>query len=236
MTTASRPVSVGVVLPVHDGARHLRRAAESVLDQDHADLELVIVDDGSRDASPALARDLAREDARVIVVELGRNRGVAAARNAGAGASHAGLLAFIDQDDIWTRDRLSRGVEALAAEPALGYVTARQRFLPAEGPIPSWVRPELLDGDIPGNVLGTVLCRRTVWDGLGGLEPSLRRGFDDVDWFARARRAGIGTRELPVVLLLRGLHGGNASARVDRVREELLTVVRRHLQDRGRGR
>lgn len=246
MNGGRRPPTVGVVLPVHDGARHLERAVGSVLAQDLAprvgdtaasgvavaELDVVIVDDGSRDDSVRVAHRLACDDPRVRVVELVRSTGVAAARNAGVAAVRGDLLAFLDQDDAWTPDRLRRGVAALAADATLGFVTARQRFMAPEGPVPRWVRPGLLDGDLAGNVLGTVLCRRHVWERLGGLDPDLRRGFDDVDWFARARRDRIPTRELPEVLLLRGLHDGNASARTEGVRAELLAVVRRHARDR----
>lgn len=228
----SRPRTVGVVLPVHDGTDHVRRAVGSVLAQTHTDLELVIVDDGSTDGSPRIVRELATQDDRIRVVLLGGNHGVAAARNTGVAEVTGELLAFIDQDDVWTADRLRTGIAALDAEPLLGFVTARQRFLPPEGAVPRWVRPGLLERDLPGNVLGTLLCRRTVWDELGGLDASLRRGYDDVDWFARARRAGVRWRELPEVLLLRGLHQGNASARVDGTREELLGVIRQHVQQR----
>lgn len=249
MTVVPPPPTVGVVLPVHDGARHLERAVGSVLAQDLspragdaassrgavAGLDVVIVDDGSHDDSVRVAHRLAGDDPRVRVLELGRNGGVAAARNAGVAAVGGDLLAFLDQDDVWTPDRLRRGVAALAADPMLGFVTARQRFMAPEGRVPGWVRPGLLDGDLAGNVLGTVLCRRHVWERLGGLDPGLQRGFDDVDWFARARRDRIPTRELPEVLLLRGLHDGNASARTDGVHAELLAVVRRHARDRAVG-
>lgn len=232
MTGDGRPATVGVVLPVFDGAALLTGAVRSVLAQDHDDLALVVVDDGSRDGSTSVARGLAAADPRVRVIALERNRGVAAARNAGVAALDCELLAFIDQDDRWTPDRLRRGLAALRSDPTLGYVTARQRFVPPDGPTPRWVRDGSLDRDLPGHVLGTVLCRREVWDDLGGLDETLERGFDDVDWFARARRRGVRTQELPEVLLLRGLHDANASARTDGVREELLAVVRRHARER----
>lgn len=232
MTGDGRPATVGVVLPVFEGAALLTGAVRSVLAQDHHDLALIVVDDGSRDGSTSVARGLAAADPRIRVITLERNRGVAAARNTGVAALDCDLLAFIDQDDRWTPDRLRRGRAALRSDPTLGFVTARQRFIPTDGPTPRWVRAGSLDRDLPGNVLGTVLCRRAVWDDLGGLDETLGRGFDDVDWFARARRRGVPTRELPEVLLLRGLHDANASARVDGVREELLAVVRRHARER----
>src|SRR5690349_20181126 len=94
---------VSVVIPVHNGERFLATAVRSVLWQDHKEIELIVVDDGSSDKGLSLARALAPTATYMHFDGVG----VAAARNAGSAAANGSWLAFLDQDDIWTPDRLS---------------------------------------------------------------------------------------------------------------------------------
>jgi glycosyltransferase involved in cell wall biosynthesis len=108
---------ISVVLPVHNRADVLARAIRSVLDQSLPEFELVIVDDGSTDASVDVARSL--EDERIRVVELGRNRGGNAARNAGVRAAKAPLIGFLDSDDTYLPDKLGLVVGEFERRPGL---------------------------------------------------------------------------------------------------------------------
>ena len=100
---------VSVVVPVHNGEATLERAVRSVLDQTWPNLEVVIVDDGSTDGSPALARQLARMDDRVRLISRSvASGGPATPRDEGIAASSTAYVAFLDQDDFWLRDKLAR--------------------------------------------------------------------------------------------------------------------------------
>jgi glycosyltransferase involved in cell wall biosynthesis len=100
--------AISVVLPVHNRADVLACAVQSVLDQRLANFELVIVDDGSTDGSPSVAKSF--DDERIKVIELGENRGGNAARNAGVKAAKAPLIAFLDSDDTFLPEKLERVV------------------------------------------------------------------------------------------------------------------------------
>jgi glycosyltransferase involved in cell wall biosynthesis len=108
---------ISVVLPVHNRADVLARAIRSVLDQSLREFELVIVDDGSTDASVEVARSFG--DERIAVVELGRNRGGNAARNAGVRAAKAPLIGFLDSDDTYLPDKLGLVVGEFERRPGL---------------------------------------------------------------------------------------------------------------------
>jgi glycosyltransferase involved in cell wall biosynthesis len=99
---------ISVVLPVHNRAGVLGRAMHSVLRQTLHDFQLVVVDDGSTDASVAVARSI--EDQRITLIELGRNRGGNVARNAGIRAAKAPLIAFLDSDDMYLPEKLEQVV------------------------------------------------------------------------------------------------------------------------------
>ena len=99
--------TVSVVMPVYNAATTLAQAMQSVLGQTHRAVELVVVDDGSRDGSSAVIDAFAAADPRVVTVRLAGNSGVAAARNAGIDAATGDCMAFLDSDDWWHPRKLA---------------------------------------------------------------------------------------------------------------------------------
>lgn len=99
-----------VIIPVYNGEGHLRGAVETLLSQDFADFEVVIVDDGSTDATLALGRSLAAEDSRIRVVHQ-ENGGVSVARNRGMDEARGEWIAWLDADDAYAPGALRRIAE-----------------------------------------------------------------------------------------------------------------------------
>lgn len=99
---------VSVIIPTYNRAPVLERAVRSVLGQTFRDFELIVVDDGSQDATPEL---LNRYDGKLRAI-VQENRGVSAARNAGLAVAGGELAAFLDSDDEWLPEKLSRQVAA----------------------------------------------------------------------------------------------------------------------------
>ena len=89
---------ISVIMPVYNVERYLPQSIESVLNQDHRNLELILIDDGSTDASGAICDAYAAEDSRVRVIHQ-KNGGAAAAKNAGLRAATGTYLSFVDSDD-----------------------------------------------------------------------------------------------------------------------------------------
>lgn len=108
---------VSIVMPVFNGAAFVTDAVESVQRQRGVEFELLIHDDGSTDATPAVLKALAAADARI---DLGRgpNRGAAASRNVALERAQGEYVAFLDHDDLWPDGRLARQVAKLDAAPA----------------------------------------------------------------------------------------------------------------------
>lgn len=92
---------ISIIVPVYNAERTLRQCVDSILSQEMEDFELVLVDDGSRDASPVLCDAYASQDGRVCVVHQ-QNGGVSAARNAGLDMARGEWVTFIDSDDYVT--------------------------------------------------------------------------------------------------------------------------------------
>lgn len=91
-------LKISVIIPVYNGERHLAAALDSVLSQD-VDIELIAVDDGSRDGSADILNRYALSDRRVKPIFLGENKGVAHARNLALSAACGEYIAFCDSDD-----------------------------------------------------------------------------------------------------------------------------------------
>lgn len=109
--------AVSVVLPVWNGERFFVEAVASVLSQTLENIELLIVDDGSTDATPEMAQDFARRDPRVRVIRLGRS-GIAKALNTGIVEARGRYVARMDADDVALPPRLQKQIEYLDANAA----------------------------------------------------------------------------------------------------------------------
>lgn len=120
---------VSILLPARDAAATLPACLASVRRQTLTDWECVIVDDGSRDATAAIATAAARADAR-FVVHRTAGRGIVAALEAGLARCTGAYVARMDADDLMRRTRLADQVAALDAEPALAGVGAHVRIFP----------------------------------------------------------------------------------------------------------
>src|SRR5205085_7650195 len=98
-----------VLIPVGDGAASIREALESALGQTYRRIEVIVVDDGSRDRTPEIVEERARRDARLRLVTQA-NRGVAAARNRALSSATGELVAPLDADDLWDPSKIERQV------------------------------------------------------------------------------------------------------------------------------
>jgi glycosyltransferase involved in cell wall biosynthesis len=104
---------VSVIIPTRNRAYFLQQAIGSVLDQTFRDLEVIVVDDGSTDATPYVLQKW-KDRIRVVRQE---NSGVSRARNTGIRAARGRYLSFLDSDDLWLKDKLEVQVRFLDANP-----------------------------------------------------------------------------------------------------------------------
>jgi glycosyltransferase involved in cell wall biosynthesis len=105
---------VSVIIPCHNAEPWLAAAIESALAQTWADKEIIVVDDGSTDASCDIARSFG---ARGVIVAVQPNRGASAARNRGLRLSRGELIQYLDADDLLSADKISAQVEVLRSVP-----------------------------------------------------------------------------------------------------------------------
>jgi glycosyltransferase involved in cell wall biosynthesis len=112
--------AVSILLPTYNGERHLEEQLDSILTQSWSDFELLAVDDGSSDGTPAILQTYAARDARIRVLPSSGNIGQTARLWELAQASRAPLVSIADQDDVWHPDKTRRLVDALG-DNAMSY-------------------------------------------------------------------------------------------------------------------
>ncbi|GIX49573.1 MAG: hypothetical protein KatS3mg131_3784 [Candidatus Tectimicrobiota bacterium] len=229
-------VAVSVVIPVYNAERFLAETLDSVLCQSYGDFEVVLVDDGSTDASPAIAcRYQQRYPDKVRLVRK-RNGGPASARNLGIAQARGEFVAFLDADDLWLPQKLAKQVACLRAQPAeVGLVYTRAVKFDAEGvwllprayqrPAPSgWVYRDILRcNPVPSP---SVLVRRACFARVGGFDESLDI-IEDQDMWARLARV-FRVALVDEVLCLYREHAGGRSKREEVTLRREVGVIEKH--------
>ena len=138
---------VSVIIPVYNAEKYLRECLDSVVNQTLRDIEIICVDDGSTDSSPAVLAEYAARDSRVRVITQ-ENRYAGAARNAGMKIARGDYLSFLDSDDVFDPDMLRKMFLDADARDADVVICRADRFsdsLEARTPVPWTVCTELLD-------------------------------------------------------------------------------------------
>lgn len=191
MTADSR---VSVIVPAYNAARWIGRTLHNVLQQTHRDIEVLVVDDGSRDDTARIVEQHARADGRIRLLTQA-NAGVSAARNLGLRQAAGAYVAPLDADDLWHPTKLEKQLTCLAAQPA-GVGVAYCHFAVIDGEdrvvLPrriyhtptGHVYPQLMVANIVGNA-SAPLIRRGVLDEAGMYDEAFKEGCEDLDFYLR---------------------------------------------------
>jgi len=231
MLDSTAPPRVSMVMPVHNGARWLAEAIDSVLAQDFNDFELILVDDASRDASPDIMADAAASDPRVRLLRLDTNVGLPAALNHGFAAARGALHSWTSDDNLLRPEMLTRLVATLDAHAEADIVHADFTLIDDEGVELGRSRVGPIERLLYGNNVGACfLYRARVTEALGGYDTSLF-GVEDFDFWLRAalRFTFVALHE---DLYVYRKHGGSlTSQRAEQIQALTAQIVERALPE-----
>ena len=172
---------VSVVIPLYQTERFIALSLGSVLAQTFKDFEVIVVDDGSSDKGPEIAR--ATGDPRVRVITQ-VNRGLAGARNTGIREARGSYIAFLDADDLWLLTKLDEHVKLLQSAADIGLTFSASELIDDDGKSIGLVQRPSNEGFTPEHVF----CRNPVGNGSAAV---LRRAaLDEISfWDADLGRA-----------------------------------------------
>jgi glycosyltransferase involved in cell wall biosynthesis len=183
---------IDVVIPTYNGLSFLPEAIQSVLDQTHKELSVIVVDDGSTDGTPIYVSEIADPRIRYLQKE---NGGQASARNLGIRASDAPYVALLDADDVWYPHKLEAQLAMLERDPGLGLVHGFHDIIDADGnrigelehALRGRVFHRLLEGNFVNGSGSMVLIPRAVFDDVGLFREDFLIGEDWELWLRIAR-------------------------------------------------
>ena len=216
---------VSVILVVRNGEAYVSDAIESVLASDYRPLEIVVVDGQSSDRTAAIVQRYPE-----VRYHYQNTLGIAQAYNQGIEAANGDFVAFISHDDQWSPQKLSRQMAYLLAHAEVQFTVCKFRYFLETGcQIPPGFRAELLEQDLVGYIMETLVARKTVFEQVGTFNIRYQLA-EDVDWYARAKDLGIPSAVVPEVLLSKRVHDRNASTNAQVSTQALLQVLRQSIQ------
>jgi glycosyltransferase involved in cell wall biosynthesis len=221
---------VSCTIAVYNGERYVQEAIDSILAQTYRPIEIIVVDDGSTDRT---AEVVARYGDQVRFLTRA-TAGPAATRNLGLSAAQGELVAFLDADDWWHPEKLSRQIACFKTQPELGFCVthAQNVWIPELQEEATRFQHHRLSRAIPGYYASTLLARRVLFKTVGLFNTVL--WHEDVkDWFLRAAEQGTVMALLPDILVYHRMHQGNLSRRrAAAARSECLQLLKASLDRR----
>lgn len=185
---------VNIVVPAYNAEAFIAETVRSALNQTAGDLQVTVINDGSKDAT---AERAALDDARVRVISQ-ENRGMSRSRNRGANEVDSEFIALLDADDLWHPEKLRLQLQALQERPDFDFCYTGFHFWPGD-PRPGyfqeprsgrideslsgWIYPHLI---LDNHALpSSVIWRRSAWDRMGGFLTDNQQ-TDDWEYLVRA--------------------------------------------------
>jgi glycosyltransferase involved in cell wall biosynthesis len=221
---------VSVLIGAYNNASTLEQAIDAILAQTVTDLELVLIDDGSSDATPQVIAAAVARDPRVRALTMGRNVGISRSLNEGLRAARAPVVAVNDADDYSAPERLERQLAVLDARPEVAVVGSRMHEVdPAGRPLAP--RTTFRSGDVNDWLLRfnpipntSAAFRREPVLALGGYDPRYRYAMEYDLWLRIADDHVVVALDEP--LSTRVMSPTNVAARADRAQTGEAVVIR----------
>jgi glycosyltransferase involved in cell wall biosynthesis len=190
------PPTISVLMSVYNGERYLAAAMDSILAQTFGDFELIVIDDGSKDSSPAMLRDYAQRDPRVKLT-VRENKGLTVTLNEAFAQSTGKYIARMDCDDVALPERFARQVELLNANPQIVCTGGYFQLIDGAGRLLTTVRGPTNDLEIQTTLLKghnaichpTAMIRRTAMEQAKGYDTRFKTS-QDLDLWLRLGEIG----------------------------------------------
>ncbi|HHP7246229.1 MAG TPA: glycosyltransferase [Elainellaceae cyanobacterium] len=221
---------ISVIIPMFNAENTIRETIDSVLQQTLTDFEIIVIDDGSTDASLDAVKHI--HDSRIRVLSQ-PNSGAPASRNRGLAESTGEFIAFLDADDVWTPDKLAAQIDALQTNPDAAVAYSWTQFIDESGQVLSSGRRITVSNDAYEKLLvmnflengSNPLIRRPALAEIGGFDESLLSSQDRDLYLRLAMRYRFVT--VPKYQILYRMTSGSITSNLSRQERQALEFVNR---------
>ncbi|NRB20929.1 MAG: glycosyltransferase [Rhodobacteraceae bacterium] len=197
--------SLSVVMGVHNGAKYLSEAIDSILSQSFRDFEFIIIDDGSSDATVEILGEFSRRDSRLQCISLETNLGLSHALNLGIQKASGSLIARMDCDDVSGPERFELQLAAMETTGAdllgtFAYSLSASGAIKARKPLP--VSEEAIALRLPHRnciVHPSVMVKKTVLEDVGGYNEEFMNSQDYDLWLRLLPQARMTNLDVPLI-------------------------------------
>lgn len=233
---------VSVIMPAYNAGKHIAESIRSALAQTYGDWELIVVDDGSTDATADIARGFAAADDRVKYI-FQENGGQASARNAGLRIARGDLVAFLDADDLWSREKLELQVTRMSAT-GVDLVFSDGYIFSDDDPASEVDEFAIVPGRTAGaemfkllyafNRIATlsVLVRKSSLEAVRMFDEERRyQNCEDYDLWLRLAKSGATFFGMPEKLVRYRRHTGATTHNASKLLKPMLAVIMKHAND-----
>ena len=224
----SSPV-ISIIIPTYNCAHYLSEAINSILSQNYPHLDIIVVDDGSTDDTQAVLSSFGDQ----LTCLSQNNQGIGGARNTGQAHARGDYIAYLDADDIYLPDKLSRQMACFEDDPLLECV---------QGHMVQFISPELgadfaktvevnTEHSLAAPMASTTLIKRQAMERVGPWSTELTVGTD-LDWYARIQEKQVRCLMLEETVLARRIHRTNTNLVNASAKKERLHVLKAMLDRR----
>jgi glycosyltransferase involved in cell wall biosynthesis len=216
---------VSVIIPVYNGERYLAQTIESALAQTYQPIEIIVINDGSTDGSAEVVKRFPS-----VRYHFQENRGIGGAKNSGIELAKGDFLAILEQDDLWSTNKITQQMAAFEGDPALDIVFGhvKQFHSPELGEA---IKAKLHYNEeiIAGYHAGSMLVKREAFFRVGWFDTNCRVG-EFLDWYLRATEKNLKSLMLPDILMQRRLHTTNTIVREKKSHADFVHILKASLK------
>lgn len=224
---------ISVIIPAYNAELTIKHTIKSVLKQTFTDFEIILINDGSTDRTAEIVREI--QDDRIKIFSY-QNGGLPVARNRGIDNATGDYLTFLDADDLWTKDKLEKQLNAFKANPKAGVAYSRVSYIDEQGNFLYNCNPVSFEGNVLKPLLLTnflingsnILIRREAIESVGKFDPDLKSS-EDWDYYLRLAK-DYSFAVVPEYQILYRQTSNNMSSNVERMKQTGYTVLNRAYQ------
>jgi len=216
---------VSIIIPCYNDAQYIAQSVQSALDQTYPNKEIIVVDDGSNAETKAVLKQLESRITRLITQD---NQGQSTARNVGIGAAKGTYILVLDSDDYFEPSFCEEAIAVLMSSLEVKIVSSHIRrftdgdktldiFEPSGGNITTFI--------LHNGATGSAMFRKSDALAVGGYDVSMRKGFEDWEFYIRLLANGGYTHIIPKVYLHYRIRPNSTTSRANSVKSDLLYYI-----------